>query len=52
MQFELYIPQRSWLHELDPRTKILLTMVGLVICLLFQELAVMGLLCQSLLQKN
>lgn len=42
MQFELYIPQRSWLHELDPRTKILLTVVGLVICLLFQELAVMG----------
>jgi energy-coupling factor transport system permease protein len=37
MQFDLYVPRQSWLHQLDPRTKLLLTLIGLVLCLLFQE---------------
>jgi energy-coupling factor transport system permease protein len=42
MQFELYIPSQSWLHQLDPRTKVLMTTVGAVVCLLFQQVAVLG----------
>lgn len=41
MQFDLYIPRQSWLHQLDPRTKILLALVGLIICLIFQDLTVL-----------
>jgi energy-coupling factor transport system permease protein len=37
MQFDLYVPRQSWLHQLDPRTKLLLTLAGLILCLLFQE---------------
>lgn len=37
MQFDLYVPRDGWLHRLDPRTKLLLTAVGLAICLLFPQ---------------
>ncbi len=37
MQFDLYVPRESWLHRLDPRTKMLLALVGLVLCMLFQQ---------------
>ena len=42
MQFDLYVHRPSWLHRLDPRTKLLLTVVALVICLMFQQLWVLG----------
>jgi len=42
MQFDLFVPRSSWLHLLDPRTKLLLTLVGLTVCLLFEQLAVLG----------
>lgn len=42
MQFDLFIPRQAWLHRLDPRTKLLLTLVGFMVCLLFQEIAVLG----------
>lgn len=42
MQFDLYVPRSSWLHHLDPRTKLLLTLVGLTICLLFPQWAVLS----------
>ncbi len=37
MQFDLYVPRQSWLHQLDPRTKLLLTLIGFILCLLSQE---------------
>jgi len=37
VQFDLYTPRQSWLHQLDPRVKLLLTLVGLVVCLLFLQ---------------
>jgi len=42
MQFDLYVPRSSWLHHLDPRAKLLLTLVGLLICLLFPEPAALA----------
>jgi len=42
MQFDLYVPRQSWLHQLDPRTKLLLTLVGLILPLVFQELLVLA----------
>jgi len=42
MQFDLYVPREGWLHRLDPRTKLLLTLVSLMVCLLFQKIAVLG----------
>ena len=45
MQFDLYVPGQSWLHRLDPRSKLWLTLVGLVISLLFsQPVALLALL--------
>ncbi len=42
MQFDLYLPRSSFLHRLDPRTKLLLTLVGLLLCLSFDEPAVLA----------
>jgi len=42
MQFDLYVPREGWLQQLDPRTKLLLTVVSLMACLLFQKMAVLG----------
>jgi energy-coupling factor transport system permease protein len=42
MQFDLFVPRRGWLHRLDPRTKFLLTLDGLVVSLLFQDFVVLG----------
>jgi energy-coupling factor transport system permease protein len=37
MQFDLYVPRDSWLHRLDPRTKLWLAVVGLVVGLLSDD---------------
>lgn len=42
MQFDLYLPRPSFLHSLDPRTKLLLTLVGLFLCLSFDNPAVLA----------
>ncbi len=42
MQYDLFVPRDSWLHRLDPRTKLLLTLVALVICLLYQDMLVLA----------
>lgn len=45
MQFDLYVPRESWLHQLDPRTKLLMALVGLILCMLFQQpLVLVGML--------
>ncbi len=40
--FDLYQPGRSWLHRLDPRTKLLLVALGSVLSLLFGNLWIMA----------
>jgi energy-coupling factor transport system permease protein len=48
MQFDLYVPRQSWLHRLDPRTKLLVALTGMVICLFFQRTEVLaGVLASS-----
>ncbi len=42
MHFDLYVARASWLHRLDPRTKLLLTLVAVAICMLFGELWVLA----------
>jgi energy-coupling factor transport system permease protein len=42
MQFDLYILRDSWLHRLDPRTKLWLAVTGLVVGLLSDEVLVLG----------
>lgn len=37
MQFDLFVPRSSWLHQLDPRTKLLFSLAGLTACLIFQD---------------
>jgi energy-coupling factor transport system permease protein len=42
MQFDLYVPRESWLHRLDPRTKLWLAVVGLLVGLLSDDPWVLG----------
>jgi energy-coupling factor transport system permease protein len=42
VQFDLYLPRQSLLHRLDPRTKLMLTLVGLLVCLLFDVAVVLA----------
>ncbi|MFQ5342932.1 MAG: energy-coupling factor transporter transmembrane component T family protein [Anaerolineae bacterium] len=38
MVFDLYVPRRSWLHSLDPRTKLTFVVVASLLILSFQNL--------------
>jgi energy-coupling factor transport system permease protein len=46
--FELYLPRDTWLHRLDPRTKLLLVLLGGAVGLMYKQVAVLaGLLLLS-----
>ena len=38
---DLYVARRSWLHELDPRTKLAFTLLSLILLLSFEHLLLM-----------
>ncbi|HFD39751.1 MAG TPA: energy-coupling factor transporter transmembrane protein EcfT, partial [Anaerolineae bacterium] len=47
-RFDLYLPGRSWLHRLDPRAKLWMVGLAVLVGLLFRDLAVLaGLLLLS-----
>jgi energy-coupling factor transport system permease protein len=47
-QFELYVPRDSWIHRLDPRSKLWAVLLAGIVGVLFQQIAVLaGLLMAS-----
>jgi energy-coupling factor transport system permease protein len=41
-RFDLYVARRSWLHDLDPRTKLAFTLLSLILLLSFGNLLLMA----------
>ena len=40
-RFDLYVARRSWLHSLDPRTKLAFTLLSVILLLSFRNLLIM-----------